>query len=417
MKTICRVSLIILFAQLSFAIGADLSVEPLTIAVEPPDNKGSGQLLLRNDTGSAIDLHLRLGSFTSEYPSDLGIPLGKVSLIWLGEDGKPLATPPAKIDPNKTVVVAVDITDLWESGESTAILFNGEKRLSTITAVKYKVPLAVKLDVPTPDKPELSFTKGSSSQILLKNDDPVTYTVRWEIVVRDHLLAGPSDPVLLTPNGPGRIEVNPPDEWFSTSLSGLFKADQETARLLLYFEPPPGGVTNPKWPVKSIPFQANLFTYGEGAREVGAFLVLILCLLAGGMVSIALNNGIPNAFQQLDLKDKLQSLARRTRGLSELIEPKKRMLFTTEQQRLQELLASRASLSPDFQTVGADVRLYANLLDARLDRLSKIDALYQRLQAAASGAAPPPQPGWSRLRRGSGRPPMLPPTPSRPSRT
>ncbi len=366
-----------------------IQVPDTVVVVEHPSNKGTGRLMIRNTTGKDEPMELSIGPFTSRVAANTSAPVKATGTIALTDAaGKPLAGAPAPLPAQKTAYAAVELSDVEESGVSTAKLFNHGQEIGTIKAVKYRLPLGIKLDVPTPDKPEISFERGKPTQINLKNDDPVTYVVDWELVVGNDVKKSDGKGQLLAPNSPLRIEIAPDDAWFHSSISQFFKADVQPARLKLLVSPED---PNFKWPAKDLPFQANLFYYPQSIRDFDSVLILLVVLLAGGVLSIALNNAIPNAFLLIDLKNTLAAAGRRTRDLSDRIDAKKRATLSTEAGRLRELIGSRIAFSPDFQTVAGEARTYAALLDARIELLSRLDALFQRTQSmAAERPLPPP---------------------------
>ena len=356
-------------------------IEPITVVIEHPSNKGTGRMLLRNAGTADVPLEISIGDFSSTLASNGKAPLGaKATIAWVDAAGKALAAAPTSLAPRKLTYAAIEVADVWESGLSVATIYNQGQKIGELSTLKYKLPLAVKLDVATPDKPEIGFERGQKTQILLKNDDPLTYLVITQLMVGNETLAETKQAVI-TPNGLLRVEVSPPDAWFRRSLSQIFKPEPQPARLLLSVAQQAGGV---QWPVKSLSFQANLSYYSQGFRDVFSIVVLFVVLLAGGVTSVALNNAIPNAFAQIDLKGRLVAAGRNERGLSTLIDSRIRGTLATEQARLRELLASRAVFSPDFQTIAGEARLHLNLLETRLQLLARLDSLSHSLQAQSS---------------------------------
>jgi hypothetical protein len=351
-------------------------VEPVTLVIEHPSNKGTGRVLIRNNGTAAVPLEISIGDWASGLESNRKSPIGaKATLAWVDVTGKPLATPPSTLAPRKTAYATLELTDIWESGVSVARIYNEGRAFGEVNALKYKLPLAVKLDVATPDKPEIAFQRNQKTQIILKNDDPLTYQVTTQLIVGSETMPATAMRIL-TPNGPLRIEIKPPNAWFRLSLSQFFKPDAQPARLLLSVSPQVGGV---QWPVKSLPFQANLSYYSQNFRDAASIVILFVILLLGGVMSVVLNNAIPNAFAQIDLKRRLVAAGRNQRSLAALTD-RIRGALATEEARLRELLASRAAFSPDFQTIAAEAKLQLTLLETRIELLAQLDALAQWLR-------------------------------------
>src|SRR5206468_11146614 len=89
----------------------------------------------------------------------------------------------ATLAAGKTAEVKVDESNFLEAGEATARVHNYGECIGMLRATKWRPLFSVKVVSPTPDKPELSFTKGKSGQLTLKNDDQMTYPVAVSIEV------------------------------------------------------------------------------------------------------------------------------------------------------------------------------------------------------------------------------------------
>ena len=90
--------------------------------------------------------------------------------------------------------------------------FNYATEIGKLKALKYRPPFAVKLVSPTPDKPELEFTKGQGKQVTLKNDYLMTYIVDAKLEITG-VVVGASE-LTLPPNGTFPFSIEPHDQWF-----------------------------------------------------------------------------------------------------------------------------------------------------------------------------------------------------------
>src|SRR5262249_52744364 len=198
-----------------------------------------------------------------------------------------------EIPAKNTLLVKLDITNLWEAGESKAALYNNGAKIGEVTAQKYRLPFAVKLDVATPDKPEVSFERCRPGLLVLKNDDPITYPVHWELFLGGKTLKGPD--VILPANGSVRLEITDVilpangavplktepvgSQCFTAWSSGIFKEATQAGVMTLSI-PSSTPVGQPYWSAKTMPVQVH-FKSGFWQLLWGSVVIFLLLLFGG----------------------------------------------------------------------------------------------------------------------------------------
>jgi hypothetical protein len=187
----------------------------LTLAVDPGNNTASGLIHLSNPTDKEVSVSLSADDFKSSN-GDYGLNT-KVLFALATAPAAGQQVLEAKIPPSSTIAVKLDLSNFWEAGEATANLCNFGEPVGKLRAAKWRPPFAVKIVSATPDKPELTFTKGKGRQLTLKNDDPMTYPVAVAAEV-DGIWSAASR-VTLTPSGSAPLELKPRDGWFPASAA------------------------------------------------------------------------------------------------------------------------------------------------------------------------------------------------------
>ena len=203
------IGLLVMMPWLHLATAADYPtlVGTPTLIVDQT-NTGATTLILRNQTQQRLEMGVLIaGDFISQIT---GQPLGARSVFTL--IGASQGATPALL-PGGIQTVKVEVSNLWEAGESIAdLLYNGEK-IGTLKALKYPVPFAVSLQGVAPDNPVVTLEQGLSRFLILKNEDLITYPIRWELAVAGGNATGGS--AYLHPKMTAKIEVVPAPSWFA----------------------------------------------------------------------------------------------------------------------------------------------------------------------------------------------------------
>lgn len=334
-----------------------------TLVVDPASNSASGLLYLRNNSKSPTTFSLTAEDFVSKTT---GKRLGaKTSFAAATADGagKPLYET-TSIPAESNFSVKVDVANLWEAGESEAALLNKGRTFGVLKAVKYRVPFAVKLE----GGPDVTFERGKTHELTVKNDDGMNYPVEWKLAIGDAAIAGRS--VMLAAQSPGTIRLQPPNAWFG-SLSGRFKDDVRDGALVLMFRP--AGMDDSALASKTLSLKAHLRSGSETQQKIFGTGLVFFALLAGGLCSLMLRHWLPNKLAVLELKEKLATLTEGTRALAGTLDSSLRVLVRVQRKRLTEMLRSHSMLSPDLPATLAQTGKGIALLEQKLNLLERID--------------------------------------------
>ena len=357
-------------------------ISPMLV-LEQASNTGSVWLQLRNDSSTSVPVSLSSGDFISTITKR-----GLGAKVTFSESTQTTGTPAytgADIPAKGTRLVKMDVTNLWEAGESKADLYNNGAKIGEVIAQKYRLPFAVKLDVATPDKPEVSFERCEPGSLRLKNDDSITYPVHWELFLGGKTLQGPD--VRLPANSSVRLNITPVNaKCFTAWRSGVFKEATQDGVMTLSI-PSSTPTDQPYWSVKTIPVQVH-FRSSFGQRLLGSVVIFALLVL-GGMCSLILSYWVPNRLQRLDLKEQLAVLARKTRDLSSHIDSSLRVLVRVERYLIERLLVSRAGFSPQLASIFTQVTQRSTRLNKQIDQLEQIDTLYDHVAHLHAAHRPP----------------------------
>ena len=393
--TICLALAVVSFSLPKNATGGRATESPIfpakfaTLYVDGANNLAGGIIHLHNDTEKELSISLVARDFISKT-TNKGLNAKTVFFGPADSTGQPILK--AKISAKETLAVRIDVSNLWEAGESEATLYNHGVEIGKLVALKYRPPFNVKLVSATPDKPELSFYDKKRQQITLRNEDNMTYTVHWSIEVDGTIgqnpdqKAGGSSSVTLAPNSSSSFHVVPAPEWFSAA--GLFRTETLDGTITLTLQPP-GSTADPGWPVKVIPFKARLDWVPELTRELIGYVIILILLAGGGGCSLVLSHWVPNQLARAKLKDRLGQLAERIRELSSRIESRLQVSLRVARHRLVAELYTRQSISAELPSVFATVTQQSDSLEKLIEQVAEIDRMLRNLEQLALDGGPP----------------------------
>jgi len=348
------------------------------MVIEPGVSTGSVQLQFLNSSTTEIKgILLTASDFVSDTTRR---PLGaKVTFAKEGESaGKPTLEH-AALASGQSLMVRLDVANLWESGEAAVALHNHAEKVGTLKAMKYRLPFNVKVDSAATGVPEITFLKGETKKIVLKNDDPVTYVVSWQLSAAGASYDGRGQ-ITIPPNGTRAITVDP-GVWFSPWYSrlirfrwftSLFKDEILDGLLTLNFQSP-GSPDSTTWPGKEVPVKAKLQPWSEFGRGVGSNVAIIVLLVFGAFLSFLFHIGLPNQSQRADLHEDLRNLGRRISGVSRRVDSRLRLLVAVERARLSSTLTSGLVISPDMTNVFARCSQAKSKLERQIQILENVD--------------------------------------------
>ena len=361
------------------------SIEPIYIDAK---NNGATWILLRNAAGSDVKALLTADGFRT---SDGRVAL-EAKLSFTGT-GKTSDSPSLEltVPAGATVPVQLSVSRYFVVGNATSTLHvNG--RAYPVSAEFYDVPLRV-----TPLKAdgtalELSLVRDEPDSLILKNDDPVAYSIAWRLTARgyDEPVAGD---VLVAPNSQVELRVIPPASWFRHWFSGLFKDEALSGQMSLQVAVDTGSTQisgrSRALPSRSFPTPVKL-SYGAWRNGLGNMLIFAVLAL-GACLSMVLNLWIPNYQRRADLLESLQDMAKEIRKLLQDVDSRLRVglrverLWLTEQTRTLRIPSLSATEQlKKYQTIAAVLR-------RRVDMANQLEETRRQLlvlQSANTGAPP-----------------------------
>ncbi len=339
---------------------------------------------IRNDGRKAVSLKLHAEKFISKTTAR---PLDAQIMFSTPDDtSRKNIYSLANLAAGATQLVTIDVANHQEAGESAAVLKNNGDALGVLTALKYSFPFAVKLQSKTPDSPQLSFQHGKLNTVTLKNEDTLTYPIAWAIEILGKKVGGR---LTLLPKSMAAIEVQAPEEWFTSRFRALFKEDIQEGTLSLACVSAVDTTALP-WRSQTISFKAYLHYFPPLAQESFSILLIFIILFAGGICSLIVSYWAPNRLQRRALKELLANLALKIRALSFQIGSTLRVLVRVERKLLDVKLDSRSYLfSPDLTNIFNQCRQGLEMLNKRVRLLENIDTIYDQMKRQMILAPPP----------------------------
>jgi len=351
------------------------------IIVEGPTSTGQAWFHVRNDGRSEARLMVTVGTFVSQLTHRAQ---AAQTTFFKGTDTTGVPFLDTTLTAGATLPIKIQVSNLREAGESVADLFiNGTPR--SIRAVHDDVAFAVSVVAATPDRPRIVVKSDASGTFVLKNDDPVAYSIAWRLFLVDEGTAV-EGVVLLQPKSSVPITISGPPGWFSGWFGALFKADQRSGFLTLQMKP--------TGPVKTLPADVSLTYWSDTMMTVAGSAVLFGVLLLGGACSMVVALWIPNQLARVGLINRLEDVANKTRGISSATESTLRVGVRVERLRLWETLyalGTLGTLSPEGADRLKQLDRDVDTLRKRVDLVDELDEVTRRLAALriqTSGAPP-----------------------------
>jgi hypothetical protein len=335
------------------------SAQSLALKETPPlavDQNGGAvaTLTLVNDSTTPVKLRLNLSDFTHPAPDKTTpYPLGTTHMLSAVSDkDKPILDGTVALAAGATLDVRVTVAKLWEAGQSEARLKNGDADIpvrggpprSLLKAVRIPTAYNVQIVSATPDTPEIHFI-GNQALVAFKNTDPFNYRFTWKLRLGGQLYDGEQRIIDPPAGGTRWVYLTSPDlrkdfpraRWLT---AGTLKDEISKGTLILQpvFE---GDTVIPPLAPKDVPVTFR-FSYWTNAtvQQLWNGLWIFLLLMVGGIVSIGIHHGIPNATRALALKKRLGELETKVQGLGEMIESRRRVMLEAHLPAIRGELAS-----------------------------------------------------------------------------
>ncbi len=373
------VIILILFVTTNY-IYADNAISNLTLLgsptfiVEPSSNSSSNLIFLRNDSLDDINISLFIEDFKSKITGKL---LG-TKITFKGTEDKvteqiyELSHP---LKPGNILIVRVDITNLWEAGQSEAVLLNNGEKVGSLTAIKYRLPFNVKLNASKHIGSKIVLNRKKTAELFLENNDSMTYPFEWELSINGISCSGS---YVINPNEEISIRFNPNKNWFTSWFTNFFREEIKDSTLALTLQLTEND-DNQYSLKKIIPIKAHLSYWAISCQNIVGTVIIFMVLASGGISSLMLYNWIPNRMRQLALKEKLALLANKTRDLSRYIDSRLRVGVRVERHRLFKVLVKHKFCSLELARIITQCDKRAENLRNKIELLKQIDMIFNRM--------------------------------------
>lgn len=291
------------------------------------------------------------------------------------------------IDPKKITTVVASVTGVKQVGEFEADLAFEGNNFGKVKIIH--LPFAVTIDGPDPNKADLALVDDAVTSMTLKNDDPKAYPVIWRLNVNGKEVCGGQ--LTLPAKGVGLIQCKASEPFTPARIQDLFKVESTEGNSLLLY-PVLSGTTSSfdmSSPWKIIPVKASVSSFGPSTQQVWGYVGIIIVLILGGLTSLLLSQALPNRLRRLNIKERLETIARATANLSSQIGSRLQVLLRLERNRLEELLQARNTFSPDFAGIAARCSEGTTQLESRVALVQQIDVALERLEQKLASNPPP----------------------------
>jgi hypothetical protein len=379
-----------LLAQKLFICGGDIIVN-----IDPSTNTGATTFSIRNDANGPNDANaesvfLEVDNFVLQTPelqtakskATKNIVPARVTFEYIdsNQQKQKEAFVRATVPKGGVLPVTMEISQFSAAGEAHADLSNGKSPLASIKAVKFNPQFKVGLSLAGADNRELVFRRGKPNRFVLKNEDSMTYPVKWSLFFSDtSVVLGPFTVVL--PGGSTiPIELDLPDQAFRSWFAGSLKDYQQEGSLVLQFDPP-GEVASPALPTKTIPVTIKMQQKSKLSQSIVSHGVILVTLLLGAIASLFLSLYIPNKLQSIELLGSLEKLSRKTQKISSNIDSALRVEARVERLRLIQIVKSVFLLKASAPTILKGYKSELELLDRRLGLIQELDRSMKLLES------------------------------------
>jgi hypothetical protein len=373
------------FEKLTVPDNAALTIDPL-------DAIGSVLISVVNKSGrsSRVDLHgdslISVGTHLPSHGATIQLarPGGAAETTELTSEDLP---------PNQELSVRVLVHNLVEPGDYSLILSNGPVALGQVRVSGF--PFRVHPDAPTGNPVSLVMGFGYGG-FTLRNDDPFTYRVAWEVTARGRKVTGK------TSVGPDRAEqVSFPDcstpnqsdcHAAEAGLWGAFclwlRDGSENGQLRIsYFSP--NNAAQPFAPFAVFPATLSLRAHPPEETTVVGSVVLVLVLALGAFASLFANLWIPHNLKKNALKSRLVIALRRVRELSSSMRSRARVSAEVDCLQVWGRLSDEGCLYSDFEAILLDYETQISALETRVELMIQMDETQRTFEQITTTIVPP----------------------------
>jgi hypothetical protein len=362
----------------------------LALTIDPIDATGSILISVVNKSAktSRVDLHGdSLISATSHLP-----PHGASIKFSLSGAAETAELTHEDLASNQDLPVRVLINNLIEPGDYTFTLFNGTVAVGQIRVSGF--PFRVHPDAPTGSPVALTMGSGYGG-FTVKNDDPFTYKIAWEVSARGRKAKGTAT---VGPNSSQQVNFPqcsaPTETDCQVEHAGLWDAfslwlrdESEDGHLRIsYLGPDP---SQPFAPASVFPATLSLRAHPPEETTIVGSIVLILVLGLGAIASLFANLWIPHNLKKNALVSRLVIALRRVRELSSSMPSRARVSAEVDCLQIAGRLKDEGCLYSDFDAILLDYETQIFALETRVDLMGQVDEAQRTFEQIAAMTIPP----------------------------
>jgi hypothetical protein len=315
-----------------WAASASAAAVPLSIVGPVPemavDKSGNASLslTLQNATGRPAPLRLFLGDFVhSSTKPGPDYPLNTTSTIAGNGDADRGKLAKQQLLPRETLGIKIAVSQLWETGESTAELKNLGQTVATLRALRIPAEYNVQLEGPNP---EAVFSGDSHAFVKIINNDPATHHFKWELVSQGNSRTDQDHSNIEVPaNGAVQLDLSKAGPPVSLLQAGTLKEAVVDSNLILH-PVIPAQIGIPPLAAKMLPLKLRLRFWSPLWQELWASVWTMFFLLVGGLASLWFRYYIPNATGAIKLRRDLHAMIEKLNGIGDSLDSQWRVLLS-----------------------------------------------------------------------------------------
>jgi len=349
-------------------------IESPTFAVASPGNNALGVLYIRNTDTNPVSVEIGADDFVS---TTTGHGLGS-SILFLSQNKWMPILDVTGICSGVSYPIQIQLTNIWEAGDSKAWLLTNGNPFATITASHVDVPFNISIAGALSLTNEIVFVSKQGASLVVSNADAMTYPIRWELTAGGRVLT--NGLAKLPPSSEALLANICNDEVFSGKLNHLVSEQLCEALLtlqLVFTNQTFSGTAKGK--LVHIHFRLPMSSVAKDILAAGVNVWVLLLLILGAALSWALNLTLPNVKHRATLKAQIASLAERTHNLSTQIDSSLRVLLRVQRMRLGNGLGRVSAWSPATTNILDTVQVGVATLDRQLALVERIDRIYDVL--------------------------------------